>query len=91
MRETPMPLFEKWRVLYDWQPWDEERQEHRHGVLCELVASCHPDRVNPRPPVHYMTCREQLPEEMPQTEDGLKAAAEGINKALTKRKKKKAT
>jgi len=48
--------FRDWRLYYQvrLQEPEEEREELRHGILCNLIDACHRAQGSPLPPRSYM-------------------------------------
>ena len=81
LRNTPTPLLEEWRALYDLEPWGEARSDFATGTLIGHLAAA--QGATPREPIEYMHyLRVPLPPAKPQTEEDLKAVAAGLGAAL---------
>ena len=79
LRETPIELFEEWRILYGMEPWGEERADIAVGTAIANNMACH--GVEPKEPAEYMEyLRKEQPQE--QSEASMKATIGGLSKAL---------
>jgi hypothetical protein len=74
MAETPSPVFEQWRVLYDMEPWDAERTDEAMGTLIAHLVAVH--GVEPKTPSEYM--RLLRSEAAVQDQAGVRTAFENL-------------
>lgn len=68
--ETPSPLLEQWRTMYDLEPWGDERTDEAIGTLVAHTVAAH--GVPPQPPRQYMRILRK--EESEQSESKMRAA-----------------
>ncbi len=79
--ETDVEVFEEWRLLYDMEPWGEERSDLAAGVQIMHQASA--AGVKPRAPIDYMPFLKRE-ESKPQTQEEQMAEVDAINRMLEK-------
>ena len=48
MLRMPAETFDEWRLLFDYEPWGEERMEYLHGFNTAALSG------RKKPPAYYM-------------------------------------
>jgi len=85
LEEIPTEIFEQWRVLYDAEPWGEDRIDFAFGTAIMHNAAAH--RMETRSPMDYMHYLRKQKREKPQKEEDIQLAWNTICDGMERREK----
>ena len=85
LTETPLDVFEQWRVLYGLEPWGEERSDLAAGIAVMHNVAAH--GTDPKAPADYMPYlqRAENRRQRPQSQAAMKDTFAAICKMMDRR------